>query len=417
LRQRWSLLRRGDVGAETIPSSSADWWRASEASFLDPPLFAAFLERSDGAWSVEGWVVSGDARRKASGSYESSGADPGLLRGELALDPASRRFLLVRQRTEARAPSPHAQLFFSNLEGPFSEPASLRFPLVADGSWRTYVLDLADTSWPAEGRITALRYDPLESRGSFDLEVLALLPETPELAAFASGARRARLARRFLRGHGAEFGALQNPLPLPENAHAFYVDALTHATARRHYPELDGQPLVRPGIVSNVEHLALRSGALDFAIANHLLEHAKDPIGALQELVRAVRPGGVVFASVPDVGNPLDRLRTVTPTEHLIADHEQRRDRSADDLAHYREAIASGHPEMASAALEELIRERIAIAESIHFHTFDEVSFRWLLDRVAADVEVEHFVRSPMGGWDEYIAILRRRRHTERAGT
>jgi SAM-dependent methyltransferase len=333
----------------------------------------------------------------------------------LELDPASRRFLLVRQKTQTDSSSPYAQLYFANGNAPFSEEASVRFPLVANGSWRTYVLDLADTCWPAEGQITALRFDPLDSVGTFELDVIALLPEAPELAALASSARRTRLGRRYLRGRGAEFGALQNPLPLPKKARAFYVDALTYDTARRLYPELDAQPLVRPGVVSNVEHLALRSGSLDFAVANHLLEHAKDPIGALKELVRAVRPGGVVYASVPDVGNPLDRSRTVTSIEHLVADHERRKERLDEDLAHYREAITSAHPEMTGATLEGLIRERTAMAESIHFHTFDEQSFRWLIGRVADDVEVEQFLRSRVGDWDEYIAILRRRRQPDRA--
>jgi 2-polyprenyl-3-methyl-5-hydroxy-6-metoxy-1,4-benzoquinol methylase/glycosyltransferase involved in cell wall biosynthesis len=413
-RQRWSLLRRGDVGKDSLSPVAEDWWRGQPVAFLDPSAFESFLA-SNRSLRVEGWLPAGDARASRPGAHRSIGNDPQLLRTGIDIDARSRRFLVVRQKTLADDRSPSAQLFFATPDANFSEAASVRFPIAADGALRTYVLDLASGAWPSDGTIIALRYDPLDCPGSFEVAELALLPEAPELLAPASSALRTLLAKRYLRGRGAEFGALQNPLSAPAKTRVFYVDELSYAAARRRYPELEGQALVRPSVLSNVEQLALRSHSLDFAIANHLLEHARDPIRALRELVRVVRPGGVVFAAVPDVGNPLDRGRPVTPPDHLVADHDQRDQRARTDLDHYREAITSAHPEMGPAELEALIRERTAIAESIHFHTFDEASFRWLLGRVSEEAEVEYFARNRVGDWDEYVAVLRRRRQLEQA--
>lgn len=420
VRQRWFLLRRGDVGPETLRIDVTDWWREERSSLIEPSAFEKFVVASQGRWRIDGWEPNGDLRRIRRGSYESTGIDPQLVRGGLKIDPRLRRFLVVRQRTSADAVRPTAQLFFATADEHFSEDASVRFPLVPDGAWHTYVLDLVGTSWPREAplgtRIAALRYDPSTAAGAIDVQFVGLLPEALELLVPASTALRTRLAERHLRGRGAEFGALQNPLALPDGVQAFYVDQLTHEKARAHYPELEGQPLTPPSIVGDVASLPIRSESLDFAIANHLLEHAKDPIGALQEIVRVVRPGGVVFASVPDVGNPLDRGRAVTPIEHLLADHTNGHDRSAEDATHYHEATASSHPGMPAAELAQLVARRSAEGYSVHFHTFDERSFRWLLDEVGerSGVEVAEFARNRVGDWDEYVAILRRRRRWER---
>ena len=76
-------------------------------------------------------------------------------------------------------------------------------------------------------------------------------------------------------------------------------------------------------------------------VANHVLEHLRDPLAAFREWLRVVRPGGHLYIAVPDHNNPLDRLRPVTPVEHLIADYEQRSEREELDRSHYREWVAS----------------------------------------------------------------------------
>lgn len=52
-----------------------------------------------------------------------------------------------------------------------------------------------------------------------------------------------------------------------------------------------------PAAVADLLYVPLRSDAVDAAIAPFVLNHLVDPLAALRELARVVRPGGVVLAS------------------------------------------------------------------------------------------------------------------------
>ncbi|MCW5892517.1 MAG: methyltransferase domain-containing protein [bacterium] len=270
----------------------------------------------------------------------------------------------------------------------------------------TWVVDLRGTAWDGAGALARLEV-AADVRDGVRLEWCALLGDLGQLG---GGDLRWDLASRHLRGVGVECGALQHPLPLPPQARVFYLDRLTAAGARADYPELDGHPLTVPNVVGDVQRLPLRTASVDFHVGNHLLEHARDPIGGLEEMLRVVRPGGVLYVSVPDCANPLDRLRPVTPFEHLLADHEVEHDRAAEDAAHYREALRSAHPTMARAELDDFVGRMWAQSYSIHFHTFDEPAFRallrWVGERCGA--RVIEFARNPGSEFDEYVACLRR---------
>jgi 2-polyprenyl-3-methyl-5-hydroxy-6-metoxy-1,4-benzoquinol methylase len=51
-------------------------------------------------------------------------------------------------------------------------------------------------------------------------------------------------------------------------------------------------------------------GDASFSLATlwDVLEHVSDPVGQLREVNRVLKPGGYLFASIPDVGSPLARL-------------------------------------------------------------------------------------------------------------
>jgi SAM-dependent methyltransferase len=53
-----------------------------------------------------------------------------------------------------------------------------------------------------------------------------------------------------------------------------------------------------PAVVGALESLPLRDGAVDDAVAAFALNHVDDPVAALAELARVVRPGGAVLATV-----------------------------------------------------------------------------------------------------------------------
>jgi SAM-dependent methyltransferase len=218
---------------------------------------------------------------------------------------------------------------------------------------------------------------------------------------------RRRLSRRYLAGDGLEVGALHLPLPLPRGARARYVDRMSLADLRLHYPELDEYDLVTPDFIDDGEALtSVPSDSMDFVIVNHLIEHTQDPIAALQAQARVLRVGGILYLAAPDRRRTsFDRDREETTLEHLIQDHEVGPEisRSRHYLEWSRLAIRVPADEVA---------EHAATLEgqdySIHFHTFTLTSFLALIhhSREAYDLPLE-IVASETNG-HEFIVIARR---------
>lgn len=194
-------------------------------------------------------------------------------------------------------------------------------------------------------------------------------------------AHRRELSGKFLAGDGIEIGALHEPLPVPEGARVRYVDRLTKPMLRAHYPELESLPLVDVDIVDDGETLSsIADGSLDFIIANHMLEHCENPLGAVRAHFRKIRAGGVLYYAVPDKRFTFDADRPLTTTEHFIAD---------DTLGP--QASRAGHFEEWARLVEKITdldaarktAERLnAISYSIHFHVWDFDSFMYFVDLV-----------------------------------
>jgi SAM-dependent methyltransferase len=146
------------------------------------------------------------------------------------------------------------------------------------------------------------------------------------------------MARRLV-GKGIEIGAFHGPQFLP-HGEVRYVDLMTRAEARRFFPEVPlAMTVVDPDILASAERLSmLADGSQDFVVASHMLEHTEDPIAALSEWHRVLRPGGCLYLCLPDKRGTFDRDRERTTLEHLVEDHacddEERADRNT---AHYRE--------------------------------------------------------------------------------
>jgi SAM-dependent methyltransferase len=75
----------------------------------------------------------------------------------------------------------------------------------------------------------------------------------------------------------------------------------------------------------------------DAVLASHVLEHLANPLGALAEWRRVVRPGGHILLIVPHREGTFDHRRPVTTLEHLRADAE--RETGEDDLTHLEEIL------------------------------------------------------------------------------
>ena len=217
------------------------------------------------------------------------------------------------------------------------------------------------------------------------------------------------LAARYLAGDGIEIGALHHPLRVPARAAVRYVDRFDTPGLRRQYPDLARERLVRVDVVDDGERLErVADGSLDFVIANHFLEHAQNVFGVLRRFLEVLRPGGVLFLSVPDRDGTFDRDRPLTSAEHLLRDYVEGPEWGYRD--HIREFVrlAQKFPEEGvEAQVENIARS----GYSIHYHVWTHDSLcETLFDgrrRLGLPFEAEAMVKNP--GLSESVCVLRRR--------
>lgn len=110
----------------------------------------------------------------------------------------------------------------------------------------------------------------------------------------------------------------------------------------------------------------------DALLASHVLEHLANPLGALAEWARVVRPGGHLLLIVPHRDGTFDHRRPVTSLEHMQADAAH--STGEDDLTHLDEMIAlhdlardPGAPDRAT--FERRCRENFS-TRAMHHHVF-----------------------------------------------
>jgi SAM-dependent methyltransferase len=76
----------------------------------------------------------------------------------------------------------------------------------------------------------------------------------------------------------------------------------------------------------------------DFLMASHVLEHVANPVKALIEWRRVLKPGGSLLVLLPWRKYTFDRRRPYTSLEHILDDFD--RDTQEDDLTHLEEILA-----------------------------------------------------------------------------
>jgi len=220
---------------------------------------------------------------------------------------------------------------------------------------------------------------------------------------------RRELAARFLFGEGLEIGALHQPLALPKNAKARYVDRMQVDDLRREYPELEELELTPVDVIDDGERLTtVPAESQDFIVANHFLEHCENPIRTIETHLGKLRPGGILFYAVPDKRFTFDFQRQVTPLEHMIADYEEGPERSRRE--HYDEWVRRVEPREGHSD-EELLahaREIEAQGYSIHMHAWTQAEFLRLVfhcrDRFEESFDLEAAARPDI----EFTVVLRK---------
>ena len=112
--------------------------------------------------------------------------------------------------------------------------------------------------------------------------------------------------------------------------------------------------------------MLFRSGIQDFVLANHVFEHMENPLLALRNWVRVLRPGGIVFMAIPDKRFTFDVDREVTPLAHILDEYEHPEHVDQNRRLHYEEWIRVVEHQQGD--IQERLEFLLAISYSIHFH-------------------------------------------------
>ncbi len=130
------------------------------------------------------------------------------------------------------------------------------------------------------------------------------------------------LAHEYLDGlQGLEIGgSAHNPFGLDTRNVDYTVEENQYKKLEKKFM---GEAL-KVDIVAPGDAIPLADGSQDFVISAHVIEHFPDPIKALKEWYRLIRPGGYIFMIVPHKERTFDKDEPRTTLQELIDRHEGR---------------------------------------------------------------------------------------------
>lgn len=217
---------------------------------------------------------------------------------------------------------------------------------------------------------------------------------------------RKRLAARYLAGRGLEIGALHMPVSLPPAATARFVDYQTSEQRRQTYPHLDWVRCVPVDVLDDGQTLeTVEAESQDFVIANHVIEHCEDTIGAIRSWLRVLRPGGVLYMAVPDMRHTFDSNRALTPSSHVLRDHREGPGTSRRE--HWEEFAARRR--IPETEIDAWIDRNLAMDQRPHFHVWTRETFEELLGSLKREVGLPIEIEEVRPVEMEFVVILRKR--------
>lgn len=218
---------------------------------------------------------------------------------------------------------------------------------------------------------------------------------------------RQTIADRYIKGEGIEIGALFQPLPVSPDARVKYVDIKDSSALKNLYRAQDDAVYVDVDIIDDGEKLStIADGTQDFVIANHFLEHCQNPILAVENMIRVLKPSGILYLSIPDKNYTFDKNRPVTSLDHCLRDYKKGPEWSRD--GHYEEVIRL--VENITARKELLSRKKILMETgySIHFHVWSQLEMMELLLCLRRKLNMPFKIELFLANEFEVIIILRK---------
>jgi SAM-dependent methyltransferase len=188
---------------------------------------------------------------------------------------------------------------------------------------------------------------------------------------------------RHLVGSGIEVGPGHHPLVESNGWLAVrYVDRWQPDRNAELFPELEGETFTKPDLVVDLNRDALGpvpSTSEDFIVCSHVLEHLANPLRAIDDFHRVLRPGGTLLILLPDRRRTFDKDRPPTELGHVV-EHFEAGDVEVDD-EHIIEFLANTGP--FPEHLQEAVadpRRRASVLEphrdrSIHVHCWTMEEF------------------------------------------
>lgn len=126
-------------------------------------------------------------------------------------------------------------------------------------------------------------------------------------------------ASKWCQGKGLEIGGgAHNP---------FYLDTLNVDVQDDQYDMYKTEQIRNCGsfmpvdIIASGDNIPVDDNSQDFVVSSHVLEHFHNPVKALLEWYRVVRPGGIIFMIVPHMERTFDKGRPRTLLFHLLEDY------------------------------------------------------------------------------------------------
>jgi SAM-dependent methyltransferase len=244
------------------------------------------------------------------------------------------------------------------------------------------------------------RYRHADARTLVSAVYNRLWPARPGLAP----AVRATVLDRTGLEIGGPSGVFQGRGILPAYPHAARIDNVNFAGITAWESDLrDGgefhfdtrRPPGRQFLREATDLHGVPDNSYDFLLSSHCLEHVANPLAALREWRRVVRPGGALVLILPDPRRTFDHRRPVTTLAHLQADFD--RHTGEDDLTHLEEILALHDliRDVPAGMAEQFRARSLRNAENrcLHHHVFDSALQRATLEASGWAVEATECVR------------------------
>ena len=137
-------------------------------------------------------------------------------------------------------------------------------------------------------------------------------------------------------------GSAHNPFNLPHCLNVDYTSDM-NTIFKQGEEKLCGEKLA-VDIVAPGDYLPFLDNELDYVISSHVLEHFFDPIAAIKEWLRVIKPGGYVFMIVPKSRALPDEDRPPTTVQELLDRHNGKMAPKDVNMGGYQTSTVTGLP-------------------------------------------------------------------------